>query len=769
MPVSEPVTHVFGIRHHGPGSARSVLKALEALQPDIILVEGPPDAEEVLPLLTHAEMEPPVALLLYVPEEPSRSVSYPFALFSPEWQALRYGLTRGIPTRFIDLPQAHQLAMREDAGAAGSEAVEDESDPVAPPEPAEVVRQDPLGWLAAAAGYSDGERWWEHMVEQRLDGDDLFAGICEAMAALRAEMPREEDPLEERREAYMRRCIRQARKEGYERLAVVCGAWHAPALAEMPPASHDAKLLAGLPKVKVSVTWIPWTYGRLARSSGYGAGIESPGWYHHLWSESDRVAIRWMTRVASLMRAHDLDASAAHVIEAVRLAESLAALRDRPLPGLDELNEAVRAVFCFDSDLPMRLIEEQLIVGERLGKVPEITPQVPLQQDLARLQRRLGLPPDPTQKKLDLDLREPLGLARSHLLHRLALLGIPWGQTERVAGKQSTFHEVWSLQWHPEFAVALIEAGIWGNTVAAAAAAKARDLAQRAPDLPALTELVDRVLLADLPEAIDPLMALLQERTALTSDTTHLMEALPPLARVLRYGNVRHTDATMVAGVVNGIVARICVGLPNACSSLDDDAAAEMYDRLVNTDDAIRLLENPEHVSEWHEVLARLADRSGLHGLIAGRSCRLLQSAGVFDPETCARHMSRALSRASEPAQAAAWLEGFLKGSGLLLLHDKELWQVLDTWLTELSAESFAAVLPLLRRTFATFPAPERRQMGERVRLGKAAGSQVPGMDAGFDAERAVSVLPLAARLLGIDWPPAGAAARNAGDRGEAS
>ncbi|HOJ20464.1 MAG TPA: DUF5682 family protein, partial [Armatimonadota bacterium] len=116
-----------------------------------------------------------------------------------------------------------------------------------------------------------------------------------------------------------------------------------------------------------------------------------------------------------------------------------------------------------------------------------------------------------------------------------------------------------------------------------------------------------------------------------------------------------------------------------------------------------------------------------------------------------------------------AWLEGFLKRSGLLLLHDKELWQVLDTWLTELSAESFAAVLPLLRRTFATFPAPERRQMGERVRLGKAAGSQVPGMDAGFDAERAVSVLPLAARLLGIDWPPAGAAARNAGDRGEAS
>ena len=57
-----------------------------------------------------------------------------------------------------------------------------------------------------------------------------------------------------------------------------------------------------------------------------------------------------MTRVARLLREQDLDASAAHVIEAVRLAETLAALRDRPLPGLAELNEAAQAVLCFGSD-----------------------------------------------------------------------------------------------------------------------------------------------------------------------------------------------------------------------------------------------------------------------------------------------------------------------------------------------------------------------------------------------------------------------------------
>src|SRR5262249_12190264 len=158
------------------------------------------------------------------------------------------------------------------------------------------------------------------------------------------------------------------------RIAVICGAWHVPALAETTSETEDTRRLAGLPSVKVAATWVPWTHGRLAFASGYGAGVHSPGWYHHIWTEPEQVTIRWLTRVARLLREEDLDASSAHVIEAVRLAETLAALRDRPLPGLPELNEATEAVFCFGDALPLRLIQERLIVGEALGAVPAETP-----------------------------------------------------------------------------------------------------------------------------------------------------------------------------------------------------------------------------------------------------------------------------------------------------------------------------------------------------------------------------------------------------------
>jgi hypothetical protein len=782
-----PNPHIFGIRHHGPGSARSLRDAFEKLQPDAILIEGPPDANDMLPLLVHPEMQPPVALLVYVPDQPQRCIYYPFAIFSPEWQAIHYGLTHSIPVRFMDLPQAHQLAERfqectsdDDQGQTTLES-ENAIDNVQPifdtqpddssQNPADEIRFDPLGWLGKAAGYSDGESWWEHLVEQRQDSADLFAAILEAMTALRQEAPPESDPTELRREAYMRNTIRVTQKEGFQRIAVMCGAWHAPALVQMPSVKEDNALLKGLPKTKVEATWVPWTYGRLSNKSGYGAGVESPGWYHHLWTtiapqaptlpnhlakEGEQwaggsdVAIRWMAKVAQLLREEDLDASSAHLIEAVRLAESLAALRDRPLPGLAELNEVTKSVLCFGSDLPMRLIHDKLIVGERLGEVPDETPMVPLQQDWLRQQKRLRMPAEAIEKIYELDLRKENDLARSHLLHRLRLLGIPWGEPQQTSGK-GTFKESWRVQWQPEFAVKLIEAGIWGNTILDAATAYTCDTAEKTSELPVLTRLIDQVLLADLPDAISYLMTRLQAEAAVHSDVAHLMEALPPLANVLRYGNVRKTDTSLVSHVVDGLVARICIGLPGACSSLDDDAAAQMYERLNQVNSAISLLQNEEHLASWRQVLTQLADKEGdLHNLLAGRSCRLLLDEGVFDAEEAARRMGLALSTASEPPQAAAWVEGFLKGSGLLLLHDDKLWQVLDSWVTQLNGDMFIALLPLLRRTFSTFSAPERRQMGERVKRGSDRSQTLATATGEFDQQRANAVLPIVAKLLGI-------------------
>ena len=82
-------TAVLGIRHHGPGSARSVLAELERLRPDAVLIEGPSDASALIPLAADPAMKPPVALLVYAPDQPRVATFYPLAEFSPEWVAMR--------------------------------------------------------------------------------------------------------------------------------------------------------------------------------------------------------------------------------------------------------------------------------------------------------------------------------------------------------------------------------------------------------------------------------------------------------------------------------------------------------------------------------------------------------------------------------------------------------------------------------------------------------------------------------------------------------
>ena len=144
--------HFFGIRHHGPGSARSLVRALQAVRPDVVLIEGPPDANDLLPLAAHAGLEPPVALLVYLPDRPRAAVLYPFARFSPEWQAIRYGLAHAVPLRFIDLPQSLRFGAAEAETGEGAKRMTTRS--TSPPRAA--IRWRRWRWPPATATPSAG-------------------------------------------------------------------------------------------------------------------------------------------------------------------------------------------------------------------------------------------------------------------------------------------------------------------------------------------------------------------------------------------------------------------------------------------------------------------------------------------------------------------------------------------------------------------------------------------------------------------------------------
>ncbi len=626
---------IYGIRHHGPGSARSLLRALDDFAPDAILIEGPADADA---MVSHvAGLKPPVALLAWVTGEPSRAAFWPFATFSPEWQALDWATRNSRPASFIDLPSSLGLARSREERA---------------------VESDPLGLLAEAAGYDDPERWWEDLVEQR--DEDVFDVIAEAMAAVRENGGDDEETL--LREAHMRKALRTA-KRAHEKVAV-----------------------------------------------GYGAGVRSPGWYHHLFAAPDRPVERWLTHVGAVLREHDLPTSSAHVIEGIRLADALAVLRGRPMPGLPEVQEATLAVLCEGSDLALDLVTREAIVGELLGEVSDDVPRTPFDADLTATARRLRLKQEATEKELDLDLRKENGLARSCFLRRLRILGIDWGTPAGSSGT-GTFKETWRLLWEPELSIAVVDASRWGNTVEAAAAARLLD---DVGDLAGVTRGVNGALAADLPAAMPELLRLLDVRAAAETDVARLLEALPDLVQAYRYGDVRGTDTGRLGDVVAALLGRACAGFPVALGGLAPEAA-DRYRRLIDKANAAVGLLGEQAQKLWRNTLLAAADRHDLPGLLAGRLVRLLFDSGDLGVDEVQQRLSLALSGGHAPGEQAAWAEGVLSGSSLLLLHSPALLKVFDTWVMGLSDESFTDVLPVVRRVFGGWERPERRALAGKV------------------------------------------------------
>ena len=728
------VVHLLGIRHHGPGSARSVVRVLDELRPDVVLVELPADCESTLSWVGHQHLVPPVALLGYVVDRPSRAAFLPFAEFSPEWQAFVWAAAHGVPVRAMDLPLANSLAAssRSDGGEL---------------QLAEHPVGDPLAALAAAAGDPDPERWWDDVIEHRGDGTPAFDAVAEAMAAVRGGWEAA-SVGEARREAFMRHTLRKAIAEGHERVAVVCGAWHVPALSQpLPSAAVDARTLRGLPRVKVGVSWVPWTHRRLASATGYGAGVRSPGWYAHVFRHPGPAGIsRWFVSAARLLRARGLSASPDHLIAATRTACALAALRQRPRPGLDEVLDAADTVMAGTAGLA--LIDRELIVGDAIGEVPDDAPQVPLARDLAAQQRRVRLQPTADAKSIELDVRTPNGRNRSVLLHRMRALGVSWGVVEQGRGSSGTFRETWALRWEPELTIRVIELSAHGTTVAAAAAHCLLERAGEATALADLVHVLDLALLADLPEVVQPVVTRVEAHAAHDPDVVQVIDTLGPLARALRYGDVRGTDAAALRRVFDGLVIRVLAGALMACRSLDDDAAAAMVERLAGVQAALALTDHQARRGEWPAVLTLIAERSDVHGLVQGRAARLLHDGGAWGRAQVGNRVSRALSTGTPPAVGASFVEGFVAGSGTVLVHDRDLLDVIDAWVSSLAPDSFVATVPLLRRTFGGFEPAERRQLGMLLaHLAPAAGV---GFGSGVDAARAAAAMVTVRQLLGV-------------------
>ncbi len=732
--------HVFPVRHHSPRSSAVLEAYLEAVRPTTVLVEGPEDAAELIEVLVDSETVPPVAILAYRTGGVPGSAMWPFASYSPEYVALSWAIRNGAAAGFIDIPAAVALA----AGDEGEEPAE---------QGGEATDPSLYELCAHRSGYRSFEEFWEASFEAPEYRQEPFRRALLAYAELvRAEGPR---PIDAARDAWMVRRIGERVEAGADprRLAVVVGAAHAAAFVAGDVAADAAGLLPE--PVEAAVTVIPYSYPRLSEQLGYGAGNRAPMYYqraHDAGCDYRRATLEVLVEFTDHLRLRGFAVSLADTLEAYRLAVTLAGMRGKSEPGLDEVREATVATLCRGEAAHVDSFLWSSVVGRRVGRVAARVGRNSLQEEFWSEVKARKLPAADEPERFILQLTNEIEIGTSIFLHRLRIGGVPYasflgtrgaaaataadGEEAGGVAALSRVREVWEAQWTPATDAKLVERIVFGETLEQVAT---RLLGERLTVAGSTGEAADVLLEAVVGGCGGLLAAALaacDRFAADDSDLPSLAQAVRALAGLTAYGTSRQLaelgdDA--IEALLQKTYDRAVLRVADAATG-DDEAIQPVLGGLRTLHEVAVAQPRLEERS-WFRAARAVVHSWAVNAAAAGLCCGLLFLAREIDDAEVAELLRQRLSGLYEPDKVARFLEGFLAVNALVLVKSPPVVEALDDYLAALDGQEFRDVLPVLRRAFAVLGATERRYLIENLVRHRGLADRAAEARAVLDAE----------------------------------
>lgn len=729
--------YIFGIRHLSPAGAFYLRKFLDAKKPSLVLVEGPDDLNDQMENLVKNETKPPVAILAYTRQVPVRTIFYPLAEYSPEYQAFLWCSENNVPCRFFDLPSSVFLSfpgiqVHNNSGNTGGT-------------PGEGTEKDSEGKKEYTDVYTlidketdgDGhETFWERTMEQAADEEGYFLGA----GVFGKEIRRFEEengqaydmPETVIRESYMKRHIAGAISEGYapDKIVVVTGAYHTAGLLSegFPPMSEDE--LESLPETETDHTLMPYSYYRLSSRSGYGAGNKAPAYYGLLWKgflkgEPMYAAYSYMSKIAGYQRKHGNPVSPAEVIDAVRLACALANLKGGTVPALRDLRDAAVTCIGRGSFSAISLAVADTEIGTAVGSLPEGVSRTSIQDDFYRQlkENKLEKYRQLAMQELTLDLRENrrvasgksafLDLHRSFFLHQLRVLGISFAKQEQINQENATWSEHWLVRWTPEAEMELVEAALEGDTVIQAASFHMKEQIENADNIGRIAEVIEDGFTCGMASTVQYAVSALQAMATDEVSIDGLASTVHHLSTVISYGDIRHLDAAPLEPVLKQMFYRACLVLPGSCTC--DDATCNKIVKSIEYLNTAGLAHDFLDNSAWLRALSEAALRDDLNTKLSGFAMAVLLERGSADETVLRTEVQRRLSPGVPAELGAAWFEGLAMKNRYALVARLSLWKDLGNYIEGLDDEGFKRALVFLRRAFADFTSAEKDAIAENL------------------------------------------------------
>ena len=740
----------YPVRHHSPVCAWHLERAMERYQPELVLVEGPENANDLISILASPETRAPVALYYAYRDdagilraaEPSGdelppdsyACYYPFLDQSPELAALRLAERMGIPARFMDLSYGEILAATQaGAGLRKEEAAASYAN--------DSYLALELLWkrVCEKTGTRDFEEFWERYYESRgfsLSTEEFVRQMNAWCLLARENTPRLEMEADGClvRESHMARRIQEAR-QSYGRILVVGGGFHLWGLL------HPEKEPGDRPQIpRDSQTVYPVRYSEPAADalSGYASGMPAPAFYRKLWKRLHEegtdptdawssVVLDTIVRCGRRLRAKGEIISAYDEQCALQQARGLAVLRSKEAPGLYELQDCVLSAFVKgEANLagcePLRLLRE-INTGNRVGSLCRSDLVPPLVQDFARQCKKYRLRQDSADRQeVTLEIfSKTRHRAESRFLHQSMFLDSGYAKRDKgpdlLGGTgRNLIREHWVCQWSAGVETALVEHAVWGSTVAEASAQLLRRRLTETVRAVDGARLLAQGFLMGLGDTADAMANRLEELLLTDGDFSSLCDACGAInaldAWQEQYGEKGSYD---YPSLLRRCFARILQMLPSM-SAIDDRGVEAIQENCQLLYEVTARPPFADLRGAFLETLEELIAQDPIHPALHGAALGLLYG-GAPEKKDLAVQVAAGYLRGThdQKLRAAAFLQGLFRTARDLLLVDDVQMAAIDALLCELEDEEFVALLPQLRLAFSYFTPTETNRLGRQA------------------------------------------------------
>lgn len=771
--LSGPVLY-FPIRHHSPVCSYHLQKAAEAYRPDCILIEGPENAEPLIPILVHEDTKPPLALYyayqdkegLISPDREDYKCYYPFLACSPELTALKEADRRGIHVEFMDLPYVEILAgTMENRGIRKEGEKQNYSDDYL------LSRSRYFAQLCEKTGVREFEEFWEKYFE--IQG--LFQETSEFVYQMllycglsRLYTPGEE--LEEDgcalRERYMAEQIARA-SETYQRILVVTGGFHTYGLGKLLEKREGA---AGLRFVGEPVrlhridpklqSVYPMAYSMEAADAlnGYASGMQSPGFYHQVWKRLEAglgakeawedTILHFLALTGKKARGREESVSAYDEICAFSMAQGLAALRGKRCPGLYELRDSalssfVKGEYSISTDGALRILAE-LTTGTQTGALCADAMRPPLLADFEKQCVLFGLKLHSTVEQesvLEIFAKEK-HLRLSRFFYQTEFLSCGFARRKKGSDlvnrrDRSRMREIWSYRWSARVTAALIDASVSGASVEEAARTLLHKRFSAASGCREAAKLLVESFLMGLLDEQDQMGARLSQIVSEDGDFFSLSGGFSQLVMLAELQDLYQARGKLNLEDMIGSCFQKIIQLLPFMGQTKEERQQECMESLRTLYQVSGKPAYAELQPVFLAALERMLERRPVNPAIEGAALGLLYGFdGSFGVQISAAARGYMQGTKEVRAASAAFLQGLFFTARDFALVSREFLQLIDGLLASLSAEEFMSLLPELRLAFGYFtPLETDRIAGQAAGLhGKTGRELLRGRSVSLEA-----------------------------------